>query len=166
MAHGSSSTFTAPVRPGSFSASIACLATSLTDSTPNPFDPSTRSSLKYSGVHSNRFGGSTPDTTSVPPVESSRSDVSTVSTDPIVSYTTQGPSCSHSCPLHGTNGDAPTRRATSATSTFGTEDSTACAPSREASRARAPGLVAAHTSAPGYMNRTSAITAYASVPEP
>jgi hypothetical protein len=122
--------------------------------------------LKYSGVHSNRFGGSTPDTTSDPPVISSRSDVSTVSTDPIVSYTTPGPSCSHARPLHGINGEAPTRRATSATSTFGTDDSAACAPSRTASRARAPGRVAAHTSASGYRNRTSAITAYASVPDP
>jgi len=102
----------------------------------------------------------------VPPVISSRSDVSTVSTEPIVSYTTPGPSCSHSRPLHGTKGEPPTRRATSATSPFGTDDSTACEPSRTASRARAPGRVAAHTSAPGCRNRTSAITAYASVPEP
>jgi hypothetical protein len=45
----------------------------------------TRSSVKYRGVHSNRLGGSTPETTSVPPVASSRSEVSTVSVDPIVS---------------------------------------------------------------------------------
>jgi hypothetical protein len=125
-----------------------------------------RTSLKYSGVHSNRFGGSTPEMTRVPPVTSSRSDVSTVSTEPIVSYTTPGPSCSHSRPLHGTKGEPPTRRATSATSTFGTEDSTSCAPSRDASRARAPGRIAAHTSVPGYKNRSSAISANASVPEP
>ena len=52
---------------------------------PKPFEPMTRSSLKYSGVHSKRFGGSTPEMTSVPPVASSRSEVSTVSVEPIVS---------------------------------------------------------------------------------
>src|SRR5438045_810708 len=40
------------------------------------------------------------------------------------------------------------------------------APSRTASRARAPGRVAAQTSTSGYRNLTSAITAYASVPDP
>jgi len=41
--------------------------------------------LKYIGVHSKRFGGSTPLTTSVPDEASSRKDVSTVSALPIVS---------------------------------------------------------------------------------
>ena len=41
--------------------------------------------LEVQGVHSKRFGGSTPETTSVPPVASSRSEVSTVSIEPIVS---------------------------------------------------------------------------------
>jgi len=45
----------------------------------------TRSSLKYSGVHSKRAGGSTPLMTSVPPVASSRIEVSTVSGLPTVS---------------------------------------------------------------------------------
>jgi len=66
-----------------------------------------------------KVGGSTPDTTKDPPVISSRSDVSTVSTDPIVSYTTPGPSCSHARPLHGTrerplSAGAPQPRARSA----------------------------------------------------
>ena len=52
---------------------------------PKPFEPMTRISLKYRGVHSKRLGGSTPETTSVPPVASSRRDVSTVSVEPIVS---------------------------------------------------------------------------------
>src|SRR6266568_3952876 len=66
--------------------------------------------------------------------------------------------------LHGVRGEAPTRRATSATSSSGTDGSTACAPSLAASAARAPGRVAAHTSAAGYRYRTRAITANASVP--
>jgi hypothetical protein len=64
---------------------MACLAAPPTSSTPKPFEPITRSSLKYSGVHSKRLGGSTPETTSVPPVVSSRSEASTVSTEPMVS---------------------------------------------------------------------------------
>ena len=39
-------------------------------------------------------------------------------------------------------------------------------PESYASSARAPGRVTAHTSTSGYRYRTSAITAYASVPEP
>ena len=48
-------------------------------------EPMTRSSLKYKGVHSKRFGVSTPLTTSVPPVARMRNDVSMVSGLPMVS---------------------------------------------------------------------------------
>ena len=58
------------------------------------------------------------------------------------------------------------RYARSVMAALGLDDSAACAPSRAASRARAPGRVAAQTSTSGYRNRTSAITAYASVPDP
>ena len=61
------------------------MRTPATSSMPKPFEPMTRSSLKYMGVHSKRLGGSTPLTTSVPPVCRRRREVSTVSVLPIVS---------------------------------------------------------------------------------
>src|SRR5205085_4007434 len=145
---------------------MPCWRTPSTSSTPNAFEPTNDSSLKYSGVSSQYVGPWTPAFTSVPRARATREPTSNVSRLPIVSYTTSiAPGYAIGSPSAGCNTPPDHAAASSITCNAGSCAITV-APSLRASFACALNRATTNTSTSGYSARTIAVTHVPSAPAP